>query len=135
MQSSPRKNNQLGTDAKCLATKDWFPVINPKFSYQLIQGRSRYEYSVLIHAITGHNHLAYHEFKQGKVSSPQCTLCSIEGSEMTTKHLFTECEKFALLRLNIFGEHNPSVPFSLSVDQIVRFLRETNVGWLPTSEG
>ena len=53
---------------------------------------------------------------------------------MTTHHLFTECEKLTLLWFNTFGEHNPKTLYSLSVDQVVCFLCETNVGWLPTHE-
>ena len=120
---------------KCKPTKLWFPKLNTKLSYQLISGRSRYEYSVLLHALTGHNHLAYHEHKINNQISPICTICKDPDSKMTTEHLFTECEALASLRLQIFGVHNPETPFTLTVDQITLFLRETNVGWLPANEG
>ena len=120
--------------AKCRETKHWFPTINPRKAFQLISGRSRYEYSILVHAITGHNHLAYHENKQNKEHSPVCTLCEEPGSLMTTKHLFTECPSIALTRQLTFGTHAPEVPYTFSTHAAVRFLRETNVGWLPTEE-
>ena len=111
-----------------------FPTLNPKKAFQLASGRSRYEYSILVHAITGHNHLAYHENKQNKEVSPMCTLCEEPDSIMSTQHLFTECPALALNRHMIFGHHSPSVPYQLSIPAAVRFLRETNVGWLPTHE-
>ena len=117
-----------------MATKDWFPNPDPKKSYTLVSGRSRYEYSILTHAITGHNHLAYHEHKQNPQLSPKCTLCEEPDSKMTTKHLFTECPTLALKRLETFGTHTPETPYSFSIPEAVRFLRETNIGWLPTDE-
>ena len=53
---------------------------------------------------------------------------------MDTKHLFTECDALGLLRHNIFGTHNPDVPFKLSVGQMVHFLRKSEIGWLPSDE-
>ena len=53
---------------------------------------------------------------------------------MTTRHLFTECPLVALSRQLTFGTHAPEVPYSFGVNSAVRFLRETNVGWLPTEE-
>ena len=127
-------NNLLGTIAKCRQTKQWFPHIDKKKSCQLLLGRSRYEFSILIHAITGHNHLAYHEHKQNSEVSPTCTLCNQEGSHMDTQHLFTDCEALGLIRQRIFGTHNPEVPFKLGVGKMVHFLRETDIGWLPDDE-
>ena len=127
--------NNMYDQAKCKETKDWFPKSNAKLAFQLLSGRSRYEFSILIHAITGHNHLAYHESKQDSRVSPMCFICQQSGTLMTTKHLFTECDAFGLLRLRIFGTDKPSTPYTFSVNQAVLFLRESNVGWLPTNEG
>ena len=53
---------------------------------------------------------------------------------MTLEHLITECEAFGNLRLNMFGTHNPQLT-SLKIEEVARFLRVTNVGWLPSNEG
>ena len=128
--------NNLQGQPKCRETKLFFPEPNPKLSYDLITKRSRYEYSVLIHAITGHNHLAYHEHVQSKrTSDPTCTICKIPDTIMCTEHIFRECEAFGALRLQIFGTHNPDTLDKLPTSQIIEFLRETNVGWLPSNEG
>merc|ERR1712110_205508 len=124
------------TKAQCRQTKHWFPTLNPLKSFQLLHGRSRYEYSVLLHAITGHNHMAYHENKHNPQHSPKCTVCDIDGTVMTTQHLFTECESLAQTRLSVFGKLTLDIPYDISIPAAVRFLRETaeKIGWLPVDE-
>ena len=121
---------------KCAATKDWFPSINPRHSYQLMNGRSRYEYSVLLQAITGHNHLAYHESKMDDTIDPKCTLCKKEGTKETTRHFLTECDALAAARLRTFGTHTPAVPYTFTIAQVTNFLKTytSEVGWLPADE-
>ena len=53
---------------------------------------------------------------------------------MDTEHLLTECEALGHTRLQIFGTDRPEVPYTLKVTALTRFLRETNLGWLPTDE-
>ena len=118
----------------CRQTKLVFPEVNPKKAFELLAGRNRYEFSTLVHAITGHNHLPYHEHVQNRQVSPTCTICEIDGTLMTLEHLITECEAFGNLRLNMFGTHNPQLT-SLKIEEVARFLRVTNVGWLPSNEG
>ena len=118
----------------CRQTKLVFPEVNPKKAFELLAGRNRYEFSTLVHAITGHNHLPYHEHVQNRQVSPTCTICKIDGTLMTLEHLITECEAFGNLRLNMFGTHNPQLT-SLKIEEVARFLRVTNVGWLPSNEG
>ena len=122
--------------ASCRQTKHWFPTPHPLKSFQLLNGRSRYEYSVLLHAITGHNHLAYHENKHNTQSSPMCTVCNIDGTSMTTQHLFTECEALAQTRLSVFGKLTLDIPYDISIPAAVRFLRKKGekIGWLPVDE-
>ena len=81
-----------------------------------------------------HNHLPYHEHVQNRQISPTCTICKIEGSLMTLEHLITECEAFGTLRLEMFGTHNPQLSL-LKANEVARFIRTTNVGWLPADEG
>ena len=56
------EKNPFG-DAKAENTKLWSPEVNPKKSYQLTNKRTRYEYSKIVQAITGCNHLAQYENK------------------------------------------------------------------------
>ena len=84
--------------------------------------------SIMVQAITGFNHLAYYESKVNDCS-PNCTICR-RPLKMTTEHLFTECEALINLRLRVFGHHCPQVN-AISVVQLVRFLKEANVDWLP----
>ena len=53
---------------------------------------------------------------------------------MTSRHIFTDCEALALQRLQYLGHHAPTVPYTFSVRQAVKFLRETKIGWLPADE-
>ena len=78
-------------------TKLWFPEINSKKSFQLLHQRDRVDFSILIQAITGFNHLSNHNARIDKLenTSRRCTICKasvLTGEVMTTKHLFTECE-------------------------------------------
>ena len=111
----------------------WFPEVNPKKSYQLTNKRTRYEYSKIVQAITGCNHLAQYENKIGnpEVHTPQCTYCNKLGSVENTEHLFTSCDFFAITRLQQFGTHEP-LPETLKdieVDKFVDFMNMIN--WLP----
>ena len=124
--------NLLKSDALALATKLWFPEINSKRSCELINNRPREDYSIIMQAITGFNHLGHHEsnIDLSKNTSAICTICRKPGSDMTTEHLFTECDALALTRLRMFGTHCPELK-SLSSQQFCRFLLEANIAWLP----
>ena len=113
---------------ECRQTKQWFPTINTRRSFQLISGRSRYKYTILMHAITGHNHLAYHEHKQKNLPSPTCTVCNQPGSKMTTEHLFTECEALGTLRLHHVRNACTSVITIHHVNKPFRYIYTHNRG-------
>ena len=123
------KNNTLA-QAPAIASKLWFPEINPKKSYEIAHNRSRYDYSVFVHCITGSNHLAYFEKKLKTTDSAMCTYCSDPNMVETAKHLFTECEALAQQRLQIFGHHDLSDKLhELPINQVARFL--TYITWMP----
>ena len=118
-------------------TKLWFPEINSKKSFELMHQRSRLDFSILVQAITGFNHLSNHNAKLDKMenTSRRCTICKasvLTGEVMTTNHLFTECEALGLLRLRIFGTHEPVIS-QLKISQVIRFLTAANkiIPWLP----
>ena len=80
--------------------------------------------------------MAYHENKHNPQYSPKCTVCDIDGTVMTTQHLFTECEALAQTRMSVFGKLTLDIPYDISIPAAVRFLRETaeKIGWLPVDE-
>ena len=119
-------------ESPALATKLWFPIVNSKKSFNLLNKRSRSDYSIIVQAITGFNHLAYHECKVNQLAErgPNCSICR-RPLRMTSEHIFNECEAFATLRLRIFGHHSPAIE-TISVPQLTRFLKEATIGWLPT---
>ena len=120
-------------EAKAKDTKLFFPQINPKKSYELIQNSSRYDYSKIIQAITGCNHLAKFENKIGNnmVQTPKCTYCKIFGTEESTIHFLTDCEAFAYIRLQIFGVHNPAKEdiMNIKTKPLIEFLNL--ITWFP----
>ena len=131
-----QSTNKDGREAAA-ETKLWFPEINSKKSFQLLHQRNRVDFSILIRAITGFNHLSNHNARIGKTenTSRRCTICRrsvLTGEVMTTKHLFTECEALGALRLQNFGTHIPII-HQLSVSQVTRFLTEASkiIPWLP----
>ena len=87
-------------------------------------------------AISGHNHLAYHESKMDETVDPKCTLCQKEGTKETTRHFLTECDALAAARLRTFGTHTPAVPYTFTIPQVTHFLKTYTggVGWLPADE-
>ena len=118
-------------------TKLWFPEINSRKSFELMHQRSRFDFSILVQAITGFNHLSNHNARLDKMenTSRKCTICKasvLTGQFMTTNHIFTECDALARYRLRIFGTHEPIIS-QLTVSQTIRFLTETAkiIPWLP----
>ncbi len=87
-------------------------------------------------AISGHNHLAYHESKMDETVEPKCTLCQKDGTKETTRHFLTECDALAAARLRTFGTHTPAVPYTFTIPQVTHFLKTYTggVGWLPADE-
>ena len=136
-QWNTRWTQNTNKDAGSVQTKLWFPELNSKKSFQLMHQRNRFDFSILVQAITGFNHLSYHNAKIDKSenTSRRCTICKksvLSGEVMTTRHLFTECEALGLLRLRNFGTHEPVIS-QLPISQVTRFLTEANdiIPWLP----
>ena len=125
-----RWKHNIYKEAPALATKLWFPDLNPKKAYDLLKNRNRTDYSIMVQAISGFNHLAYYESKVNYEVSSNCNICR-RPLKMMTEHIFAECEAFGTLRLRIFGHHSPRLE-TISVVQLVRFLKEANIDWLLT---
>ena len=122
-------NNTLN-QAKAKATKLWFPEINPKKSYDIVQNRTRYDFSEFVHCITGSNHLAYFEKKLKTTDNPKCTFCKNPEMDETAEHLFTICDALATMRLQIFGHHDLTNKLhELPISQVALFMK--SIAWMP----
>ena len=111
--------------------------------------------SQLIIVMTGHTFWRYHEYKityhQAKrglitwdqVVSPVCDWCTDvvgdidlehpwdDGRPLQTAiHLFTSCERYAGVRLEVFGEYWPTLS-SITVSQLLKFLTQADVPVYP----
>ena len=126
-----RWKQNIFKEAKAEATKLWFPSIDLKKAFTLIKNSNRVQYSILMQAITGFNHLRAHSSKVdlNKNIGPNCNICKQEYA-MTAEHILTRCDAFGLLRLHIFGREDPKLN-NLTPRQLARFLDEANIGWLP----
>ena len=113
----------------CRQTKIWFPRIDKKLSYNLIM-RSRYEMSLLVQVLTGHNYWKRHQALIDNSDDSECRLC-MEDDE-SSFHILAECPALAWLRQQTFGTHfwEQGNPPPWTLDQVVRFLREASSDFL-----
>ena len=112
----------------CRQTKQWFPHVSPRHSFDLLRSTRR-ELSELVQLITGHNFLKRHQALIDKTDDNKCRLCD-EGSEETSFHVMAECPVLAVIRLQIFGAPTLELPLSWSKSQLVGFLREASIDLL-----
>ena len=70
-----------------------------KFLFKL----SRDNISAMVHFISGHNHLLYHQLLTGKTQSALCRLCQEETE--TAWHFLTKCPALEMGRLMFFLQH------------------------------
>lgn len=120
----------------CNRTKNWFPVLKSKMSWQVIGNDSREKVSRLVQFITGHDFNNKHEFKVNpnpEGSGPWCDRCDVPGEYQTAEHLIQDCEQLGALRLALFGSDAPQFS-DLSVEQLWRFLLRADIPWLPAGE-
>ena len=127
-----RFQNNIGYKWPHLQTKDWFPKTCAKFSFQLLNS-SRIMFSKKVQIITGHGFFNGHSYKcnpDDDGPGPLCDRCDARVKQ-TVKHLFTECDAFAHLRLMIFGRAFPSDLLEITDAQLSRFINEINYKWFP----
>ena len=77
------------SSADCRQTKIWLPELNKQLSKQLTE-LPRKTLSTVIHLLTGHNWLNYHNFNIHQEESKLCRLCGLENE--TSTHVLAECE-------------------------------------------
>ena len=93
---------------------------------------NRKVFSAVVQLITGHNFLNRHSaivefgyYPTNDDDDAKCSYCN--EAEESSFHIFAECDRFAALRLQIFGQDQLTQPFSVKNKQIVQFLRESKV--------
>ena len=69
----------------------------------------------LVRLITGHNNLNHFQNLIKFTTPPYCSFCDEDVHE-TALHLICDCEKFAALRMQTFGED------PITIDQLMRFI-------------
>ena len=126
-------------DPTCRQTKHWFPEgPRPAWSFALLN-QPRIVFGQLVGFLTGHNHLRRHqaiidgfmarvmEVESDDEAAPDkwCDFCG--GGEQTTEHVMSFCDKFAQLRLEVFGTHSPTAPYTMEVSKVISFLKQARI--------
>ena len=140
----------------CRQTREWFPVVNPKLSAQLLQEK-RTNLAKYILVMTGHNHwrrhnylIAYSQYQRRKIAvdevgNPYCDFCHdpgirplvpplrpLEGVPLQTSgHIVAECTKFNTVRQKVFGIPNAMPIEQIKKKDILRFFAEADLKILP----
>ena len=113
----------------CRQTKHFFPTINKKRSFELIN-TDRKLFGRLAQLYSGHGFLNRHEFlvygKDNEEYDPMCQYCD-HNYEQTTEHIIGWCPFFLGLRQEIFGCLYKDPPFDFPTSKVVRFLRESGI--------
>ena len=143
-----RWQNHCPPEARCRQTKAFFPTLNQRLANEIIACK-RSVLSKIILVISGHNFLNYHRniidnnllkygvIEESEVQSAKCDLCYLPGQTEDSRpvqssiHIFGSCEKFMDCRLRLFGDYEVELPFSLTLNQINKFLWETGLEILP----
>lgn len=114
---------QWCADTTCRQTKLWLPQPNTAY-FKNIMKHDRATISLLVQAVTGHNHLNYHQYVCGKRADPLCRFCN-KGTE-TFHHVATECQ---VLREEVEGATKPDagemerLQSALSIERIREAMR------------
>ena len=117
-----RWNEYWQSRTDCCQTKQWFPTICKKISFQLFR-KGRREFSETIQLISGHNFVQRHKVIVQEDVDPLCRSCGED--EETSRHVVAECPAFAAIRLEVVG--TPVLQGTLHWStQIAEFLREIN---------
>ena len=88
----------------CRQTKQWFPKLDPKRSFKIMQ-LMKPQWGKICQFITGHNSLNRHLYltESAETESPVCNLCN--EAEMTSAHIIGECPALHWARADALGSH------------------------------
>ena len=87
--------------------------------------------NILVQTISGADYLNKHSHKLGETESPMCNQCNEEDTEEDLIHLLTDCPAMAGTIKNVFTKIPVVEPSCHPVLEIVRFLSESNIDFLP----
>ena len=87
---------------------------------------------IFIQITSGSDYLNKFGHKIGEIESPLCRLC--EGADETLEHLLIDCPANTDIRNSIFTNFLAKEPSCHPVTQVVRFLNEANIDFLPTEQ-
>ena len=118
----------------CRQTKDFFPFPRPDFSFHLMKC-NRIMFSKVMHIVTGHAFLGYHNYLVNKDNeegiTPECTLCKKQDSRQTSWHILANCEALMELRMNSFGHPFLQSLYDIKKVELVQFLSELPMDLFP----
>ena len=96
----------------------------------------RTQWGKMVQFMTGHNHLARHNYVVDPTENPTCTLCDF-GYPQDTAHIVGECPDPHLtqIRIDLFGERYMEPPFDhLAPGKVLAFLLQSGLpalDWWP----
>ena len=116
--------------------RKFWPEIDASKSNKLMNlvGNSRRNFSIFVQTASGADYLNKYNYKIGETNSPCCDQCNEEETDENLLHLLTECPAMTGTALNTFTKFPVMVPSCHPVTQIVRFLLESNIDFLPTEQ-
>ena len=139
-------------EAQCRQTKAWSPQVSLKDARELLL-LPRISLSRILLMKTGHNFLNYHQnlvdermFEKGlipwyDVQHPYCDFCTdgpyhsdMDLPKQSAIHVLSECDAFANLRQEVFGDPFASLPLQYNNNNILHFLRKAEIEVLPMME-
>ena len=85
-------------------------------------------------SVSGAGYLSKYRFKLGEKESPQCEQCEEEDTEEDLMHLLTNCPAMTGVITSTFSNFPIVEPWCHPALEIVRFLRNTNIDFLPTEQ-
>jgi hypothetical protein len=123
-------SNRWVQRADCRQTKLWFPQLNGRMVFDNLR-LNRHQFSSMVHIITGHGFLNYHNALVEGSTDPDEALCRrcVEEDE-TSFHVIAECPAFCVARASVFRNPVLHAPLSCSHSKIASFLREASIGSL-----
>ena len=116
--------------------RKFWPEIDASKSNKLMTlvGNSRRNFSIFVQTASGADYLNKYSYKIGESNSPRCDQCNEDETEENLLYLLTECPAMTGTALNTFTKFPVMVPSCHPVTQLVRFLSESNIDFLPTEQ-
>ena len=127
------------TQIMSTTTRRLMPELNLNLATQIMK-LSRYDMSIAIQYLTGHNFLLHHEKKmvsgeaRRKFLNSKCRLCNRE--EELTEHMLFSCDALAVKRADTLGKYflDPNKD-QQKLDDVISFIKSADLSNHPIPEG